>query len=166
MGKIKARKVFTPGTKKKFGPLISPGRGRPAKVGNKTVEKLSKKYLARYSRVGNYRTHYMKEDMEAAISAVKNGDMSIRAACKEFGVKRTTLQDRMSGKSGESVGRPTVLLADEEALLVERIILMGTWGFPLNKQDVAHLIQAYLNIQGKTTRYKISMVPTYRFRFR
>ena len=53
MAKIKARKVYTPGSKKKFGPLISPGRGRPAKVGNKTVEKRNKKYLARYSRVGN-----------------------------------------------------------------------------------------------------------------
>ena len=154
MAKIKARKVYTPGSKKKFGPLISPGRGRPAKVGNKTVEKRNKKYLARYSRVGNYKTHYEKEDMEAALSAVRNGEMSIRAAVKEFGVKRTTLQDRLSGKSGETVGRPTVLLAEEEALIVERIILMGTWGFPLNKLDVAHLIQAYLNMQGKTTRYK------------
>ena len=154
MAKIKARKVYTPGSKKKFGPLISPGRGRPAKVGNKTVEKKNKKYLARYSRVGNYKTHYEKEDMEAALSAVRNGEMSIRAAVKEFGVKRTTLQDRLSGKSGETVGRPTVLLAEEEALIVERIILMGTWGFPLNKLDVAHLIQAYLNMQGKTTRYK------------
>jgi hypothetical protein len=154
MAKIKARKVYTPGSKKKFGPLISPGRGRPAKVGNKTVEKKNKKYRARYSRVGNYKTHYEKEDMEAALSAVRNGEMSIRAAVKEFGVKRTTLQDRLSGKSGETVGRPTVLLAEEEALIVERIILMGTWGFPLNKLDVAHLIQAYLNMQGKTTRYK------------
>lgn len=154
MAKIKARKVYTPGSKKKFGPLISPGRGRPAKVGNKTAEKRSRKYLARYSRVGNYKTHYEKEDMEAALSAVRNGEMSIRAAVKEFGVKRTTLQDRLSGKSGETVGRPTVLLAEEEALIVERIILMGTWGFPLNKLDVAHLIQAYLNMQGKTTRYK------------
>jgi hypothetical protein len=104
--------------------------------------------------VGNYKTRYQKEDLDAALAAVERGEMSIRAAVKEFGVPRTTLQDRISGKSGDAVGRPTVLLAEEEVLLVERIILMGTWGFPLNKHDVASLIQAYLNHQGKTTRYK------------
>ena len=154
MAKIKAKKVLTPGSKAAGEPLISPARGRPPRVEKRATEKNKKKYLARYNRKGNYRTHYQKEDMDAALAAVQNGEMTIREASKEYNVKRTTLQDRLSGKSGDKVGRPTVLLSEEEALLVERIILMGTWGFPLNKMDVAYLIQTYLNQLGRTTRYK------------
>ncbi len=149
MPKINAIKVSTPGSQ---GKLVSPGRGRPPNVEKNKEKVKKKKKVARYSRKGNYRNKYRPEDMLAAIQAVKNGEMSSREAARQFEVPRTSLQDRLSGKSGDKVGRPTELLSEEETLLVERILLMGTWGFPLSRMDLARLIQAYLNSKGKTTR--------------
>ena len=50
------------------------------------------------------------------------------------------------------MGRSTELSEEEEELTVERVLLMGTWGFPLNNRDLGQLIKDYLDRQGRTTR--------------
>ena len=78
--------------------------------------------------------------------------MSVRGAAKHFRVPFATLRDRVSSKTGADVGHPTELSKEEEEILEERLILMGTWGFPLSRHDLSHLIKAYLNKLSKTTR--------------
>ena len=46
-----------------------------------------------------------------------------------------------------------MLSAEEEEIFVERLMLMGNWGFPLTTQDICHLIKGYLDGLGKTTRF-------------
>ena len=138
--KPKVRKVHTPGS---FPQKVSPGRGRPRK------ELTSK---PGWSRKGNYRTKYSRETLEKAIQALKDKEMSLRETSRHFGVPFTTLRDRMAEKSSEAVGHPTELSKEEEDILEERIILMGTWGFPLNRSDLAHLIKAHLDGLGRETR--------------
>ena len=58
----------------------------------------------------------------------------------------------MAEKVKDKLGRPTVLSTEEERTLVERIIVMGEWGFPLKGRDLRHLIKGYLDRMGKTTR--------------
>jgi hypothetical protein len=74
--------------------------------------------------------------MLEAIQAVKDKEMSCRGAAKHFRVPFATLRDRVAGTSGGDVGRPTELMKEEEAIIVERVILIGTWGFPLSRQDL------------------------------
>jgi hypothetical protein len=45
-----------------------------------------------------------------------------------------------------------VLSREEEEFLVERILVMGEWGFQLGKRDLTHIIKDYLDHQGRTTR--------------
>jgi hypothetical protein len=45
-----------------------------------------------------------------------------------------------------------VLSEEEEEYLVERILVMGEWGFPLAKRDLTHIVKDYLDRQGRTTR--------------
>lgn len=145
MGKVtKAKKVYTPGSQPS-SQLKSPGRGRPRKMKTKSKAGLSRK--------GNYRTKYRQEDMERAINAVKEKRMGAREAAKHYEVPRTTLQDRLTQKSKNLLGRPTVLTAEEESIIVERLLIMGRWGFPLNRHDLAHLIKAYLDRVGRSTRF-------------
>ncbi len=37
--------------------------------------------------------------------------------------------------------------------MAQRLILMGEWGFPLTSRDLCYLIKAYLDGQGRTTRF-------------
>jgi hypothetical protein len=136
----KAKKVSTPGSY----PGISSRGGRPAKVKKREVRGSSRK--------GNYRTKYTEAMLEEAMEAVTAHRMSLREAAKEYGVPKTTMIDRLSGRRGAKLGRSTELSADEEELIVERILVLGKWGFPLGKKDLTHLIKGYLDRLGKSTR--------------
>jgi hypothetical protein len=110
-----ARKVYTPGSAPDS--RTSSGRGRP---GRPMV------YKPGWSRKGNYRTKYAMAVMLEAIQAVKDKEMSCRGTAKHFRVPFATLRDRVAGTTGGDVGRPTELTKEEEAIIVERVILMGT----------------------------------------
>ena len=43
---------------------------------------------------------YTQEDLENALSSIKSG-MSQRSASKKYGIPKTTLADRISGKLGD-----------------------------------------------------------------
>ena len=131
MAKIKANKVMTPGSK-----------GRPRKLKEKKGSK----------RLGNYRSKYTEETFLKALKAVKDKRMSLRDAQKEYGVPKTTLIDRLAGRRGDKLGRSTVLSKEEVEFLVERILVMGEWGFPLAKRDLTQIVEDYLDRQGRTTR--------------
>jgi hypothetical protein len=151
------RKVYTPGsqppdrlktrTKKvKTAPVLglSPGRGRPRK---KDVMKRK----AGHSRKGNYRHKYTPEAMRQALKEIKDKSMTMNEASVKYGVPKTTLFDRLKTTT-DKVGRPTILTAEEEEIIVQRLIILGEWGFPLTTNDLKQLVKAYLDGAGKTTR--------------
>ncbi|KAI4472185.1 helix-turn-helix psq domain [Holotrichia oblita] len=61
---------------------------------------------------------YSEEAMLEAIEAVKAG-MSKKLAAETFGVERTTFGRRIVGTHPKAVGRPTILTAQEEALIAK-----------------------------------------------
>ena len=65
---------------------------------------------------------YSQKDILDAVGAVRQG-MSYRKACSKFGVPVMTIQNRISGKVDElaHAGRPTVIPAEVEVELVEKI---------------------------------------------
>lgn len=68
MGKFKAKKVATPGSKV----------GRP-----KNLHKVS-----RYKKRGPYNKNYTKEDLEEALRNIEDNTMSMRAASKHFNIPK------------------------------------------------------------------------------
>lgn len=125
-------------------------RGRPKK--NTEQNQGNKKGT---SRKDNYRTKYTEEKFERAMAAICAG-LSIRGAAKRYGVPYTTLNDRYSKRRGEQLGRSTELSREEEEYLVERIILLANWGFPLSKKDLTLIIKNYLDRQGRRTRNNVT----------
>jgi transposase-like protein len=105
------------------------------------------------ARKNNYRTTYNSKDMARAVAQVKKQKMSIREAALEYGVKRSTLHDIVRGKVAEEVGRPNVLDKEEEKIIVYRLLLMSEVGFLMTCTEVRHLIKAYQDGLGKTTRF-------------
>ncbi len=141
MGKIKARKVTTPGSKPTQG--LSPGRGRPKKISLRRGA----------SRKGNYRSKYDPQTLKHAINAVKEKRMSMSEAARHYKIPKTTLSDRLHERVSESLGRPTVLSREEELIIVERLQMMGEWGYPMTVLDLRLLVKAYLDSQGRTSRF-------------
>lgn len=66
------------------------------------------------------RYQYAEAKMQDAIKAVREG-MSKRAAAKQYEVPRTTLNDKMLGKTPEEriIGKSPILTSEEEDSLVQ-----------------------------------------------
>jgi len=144
MPKIQASKVATPGSAPPVNKTTPVKKTTPRKAGRPKLKKKDKK-RGRYSS-------YDREALDNAINAVETEAMGIREASLHFGVPKATLCDKVGGKAQGNIGRPTVLSVDEEAVLVQRLIVMGEWGYPLTPKDLCMLVKDYLDAAGKTTR--------------
>ncbi len=76
-------------------------------------------------------------------------------------VPRNTLGDRAKGRTRAMLNWPTQL-TEEERILAEWAILLGTWGFPLNFREFRDLMKSYLDIAERTTMFKDNS-PTKKF---
>lgn len=134
----RAKKVCTPGSQ----PVNQQKRGRP------------KKKILNRSRKGNYRTKYQMADFLRAVQDIERHKMTLGQAAKHYGIPKTTLHDRIKGKAGQKLGRPTELSMEEEEIMVQRLIIMGQWGFPLTTKDLIHMVKEYLDSMGRTSRFE------------
>ena len=71
------------------------------------------------------------EQMQKAITAVRENGVSISAAAKEHNVPRKTLSDKVNEKHPLKPGRKTALSSEEELALVNYITYMADHAFPL-----------------------------------
>ncbi|XP_071944741.1 uncharacterized protein [Antedon mediterranea] len=96
-----------------------------------------------------------KQSMQEAYEAVKAGSLSLRAAAKQYGVPKTTLQRRLSGKVDvtSSASRATVLTASEETELKNYILHMESVGFGLTLDDVCRLAYQMMELTGRPSPF-------------
>ncbi len=132
---VKVRKVYTPGSR-------PAGRGRPKKA----------KERKGTARKGNYRNKYNQAMMDMAIRDIEEKRLSLNKAAKKYNVPKATLSNRLTKLTTGQLGRPTELSKEEEEIMVERLIMLGDWGFPLSCKDLCYLIKAYLDSSGRATR--------------
>jgi len=50
-----------------------------------------------------------------------------------------------------------VLSEEEEKIIVQRLKVMGAWGFPLTSHDLRYLIKSYLDVAGRTITRHVSL---------
>ena len=87
---------------------------------------------------------YTSEQMEHAYKAYLKGDSSVRRIAEEYGIPKSTLQDRISGKvlPGSKSGKKRYLDDDEEKELVDFLIGCARIGLPRSRTDVIRLVQS------------------------
>ena len=80
---------------------------------------------------GNTRCNWSTDDLQAAVSAVKNDKISLRRAEGVYGVPKSTIALYVHGKAviGDKPGPQTILTASEEARLVEYVVHMSKIGY-------------------------------------
>jgi hypothetical protein len=92
------------------------------------------------NRKNNYRSRYTTEDLKRAVNLVTQEAKSVAAAALACGVPRVTLLDKLNGKHKTGmVGRPCVLSKMEEKVLVEILVLMGKYNYPLTRRHLADM---------------------------
>ena len=57
--------------------------------------------------------------MDKVIEDFQSGKLNLRSAAREYGVPKTTLENRVKGRSTDKLGRPKALSLDEENILVD-----------------------------------------------
>jgi len=96
--------------------------------------------------------HYCQWDnvsMIKAISAVENG-MTVRRASECFGVPKSSLHDRISGKvqHGKRPGPISYLTVEEESELANFLIRCADIGYPHSLPQVLGLVQEIIEYKG------------------
>lgn len=85
------------------------------------------------------RGKWTTEELQSALAAVDEG-VSVRKAASDHQIPRRTLRNHLkTGVKERCIGRPTILSAEQENELAERIKRFSEVGFPLTKK----MIQSY-----------------------
>jgi len=95
------------------------------------------------------RLKHSEVDFVKATAAIMNG-MTYRKAAEKFKIPRSVVcRHFKSPTTRNSDGWPTVLDNDIEALLVQKLILCGSWGYPLTVLDLKLVVKGYLDRRGE-----------------
>ena len=100
----------------------------------------------------NYQ-NYTKETLEKAAFLVKTKQISLRKAAQEFGIPKSTINNKVKGKHHKKVRGQTRLMEETENMLVNVIDKFAAWKMPLANIDVRLLVQDYLDM--KTDEKKV-----------
>ena len=86
---------------------------------------------------------YSSVNMEKAYEAVAAGKMCVQKAAEEYGVPKSTLHDRVSGKVALNArsGRKKLLNDEEEASLIEFLVGCASIGYAKSRSDVLAIAQ-------------------------
>lgn len=97
---------------------------------------------------------YSVDKLMEAMKAVKEGSTQF-AAAKKYGIPRSTLFNKISGKSqvGKKPGHGTVLTIIEEKFIEKWILCLADRGFPVVKRQLLNSIQMYLNSNKRITPF-------------
>lgn len=93
--------------------------------------------------------------MERALTEVKSGRCTVRQAAKEFGVPKSSLGDRVSGRvtPGTRSGPAQLITSADEELLVEFSLYMSRHGFPLTKQQLVSFASSIYRRQHRRVAF-------------
>ena len=96
--------------------------------------------------------------MEEAMKTVQKGDIGINQAAREYGVLRTTLKDRVSGRVKYSTksGPQPYLSVDEETEHAKFVKHCAEVGYGKTRKDVMHITQSVANEKGILRKTQIS----------
>ncbi|XP_066943531.1 uncharacterized protein [Macrobrachium rosenbergii] len=91
---------------------------------------------------------------QEACDAIRKGDLSVRQAAFQYGFSKSTLHDAVTRKHIKKSGGQTILTNEEEAIIVDHLLTLSQWGFPLDMSDLRVLIKMYLQVDRRGVTIK------------
>lgn len=94
---------------------------------------------------------YTEDDLKKALNEIREKNKSIKQICKEYGIPKTTILDKISGRRPDGVKKPgpePALGVDGEKKVVEWLLNISKCGFPVRKQELLDTVQEIIR-EGK-----------------
>ncbi len=105
------------------------------------------------------RATYAVQDLITAVNMIRQKQMGLMQAAREYNVPKSTLQNNLrKNKHGLCIGSPTSLTADEEQDLVDHLIAMQKMGVCLYEDQLKLEVQELM-------REAKHLDPSHKFRF-
>ena len=76
---------------------------------------------------------YSQEDLLKAVGKVEEGATLYTRNWKKYDIPFQTISKKMRKEHVMKVGRPTILSEAEEAAIVNGILCLADWGFPVDR---------------------------------
>lgn len=89
--------------------------------------------------------NYTEETLNKCINDV----MTQIQAEQVYNIPRRTINYKLLGKHSKSFGHPNAFNEEEEKNVVDHIIKMSDFGFPVNKTNLRHILKSYLDRIGR-----------------
>lgn len=99
---------------------------------------------------------YSEEALQKSVESVKAGG-NLRSVCRKYGVPKSTVQDRISGKVAKTntqMGPDPILSHEYENKLVQWIENLAKCGFPLKKGELLDTIPKIVRAEKLQTPFK------------
>ena len=101
---------------------------------------------------------YSKNDLNDVLTAIRNNQISVLQAAKDFKIPQATIYARLSGRRGDNPrGRKTVLSKEEEVFLVHAIQTFQQWQQPMTPATVMRVAKEYMVQLGKKISVKTTL---------
>ncbi|CAK1579754.1 unnamed protein product [Parnassius mnemosyne] len=100
---------------------------------------------------------YTQDTINKALRDIREKKKSIREVCRNYGIPRTTVQDRISGRSSDSIktrGPDPILTSEVEKKIVDWLIDIAKCGFPIKKFELLDTVQKIIKDSGMQTPFK------------
>lgn len=104
-----------------------------------------------YKKIATHQMNYTEDDVARALLSIQEG-MTIREAAEEYHIPKTTLHNRISGRSQspKKKGRKPVLLKSEELALAEQLAILGDYGKAMDVEELKRYVKYYLDESGRS----------------
>lgn len=107
------------------------------------------------------RKQYSSEDLQAAVSAVKQSRLTRAEASREFHIPRKTIDDCIAGRWKKHTHGPSRMLSEEEeSTLVAYIKYMQDQGFPMTRTFIRRFVVAIVKKSNKATLFNLEKGPS------
>lgn len=136
----------------------------PRKKG-RVARRQSKPYYSPKAPPTHKRKQWTEISMVGALKEVKNGKYSINRIAHMYGVPRSTLKDRVTGKvkHGTNPGPRPYLNKEEEQKLANHLVYVAKLGYGKTRKQVSMLVEGLAKQKGVLRKNRISYGWWYNF---
>ena len=93
--------------------------------------------------------NFSESQVEAALKAVIDNNMSLRKAAAKHKLAYGTLYNKYHGLRIKKSGARTVFTQAEEVAFLTALVKCASWGFPLTSLDLRMFVKSFLDEQGR-----------------